>query len=814
MKHQLLFLALVASVFYSIAQPPPLDAKGGTIAGTLVDESNGQPVEYGTISVLSLPDSVLITGGISDMEGKFEIEAPFGKYALRIQFIAYETKEVADVSLTPKESRVDLGVIRLKSALTELEEVVVQAERTQMQLNLDKKVYNVGKDLSNLGGSASDMLSNLPSVNVDVDGNVQLRGSSNVRVLIDGKPSGLVGLSSSDALRQIPSNLIESVEIITNPSARYDAEGQAGIINIILKKEKQKGLNGSFTANTGYPHNHGASVNLNFRKKWVNFFVNYGVNYDSGPGRGNSYQFFSFQDTSYYTDQKQRSTRGGLSNNFRGGADFFVGKNTTLTTSFLYRYSDQENNSNLTFRDLSTDRELIDFTQRFDKEVEGDQNLEYALNLTRNFEQKDRKLTADFQVQDNFEVEKSDIDQFGAPQSENPVRELFQKTRNEEGERRMMLQSDYIHPFGEKSKAEVGFRSTFREIKNDILIQEQDDTGNLQVLENFSTDFQYNENVHAAYGIVSSELERISWQLGLRTEISDIQTNIKDSSLIKNYNYTNLFPSAFFTWKVDETSQLQLSYSRRINRPRFRDLNPLSSFTNNRNFRVGNPALQPEYTDSYEFGYLQNFNKSSIYYGIYHRHTEDLILRVSKPADENGNTYMVPENIGISNSFGVEVNANKDFSKWYRMTGNFNFYRQSISGSAFGEKLGSETVTFSTRLNNNFKIKKLMDAQLNINYRAPQKQPQGKQLSMTGIDIGMSRDIWNNNGTLSLSGRNVFNTMRFRSITSTPNYTSESMWQWRRGPLLIASLTYRLNQSKERQQRRSGGGEEFGEGEF
>lgn len=808
----LVFIALTFPCIHVLSQPN--SGFKGAITGRLVDSDSGVPVEYGTISVFSLRDSSLVTGGISDNQGAFAIEVGAGRYYIRIQFISFTDLEISNLTVNPQSPKVNLGEIKMKSAITELDEVTVQAERTQMQLNLDKKVYNVGKDLSNLGGSASDMLSNLPSVSVDVDGNVQLRGSSNVRVLIDGKPSGLVGLSSSDALRQIPSNLIESVEIITNPSARYDAEGQAGIINIILKKEKQKGLNGSFTANTGYPHNHGASVNLNFRKKWVNFFVNYGVNYNTGPGRGSAYQFFNFPDTAYYTNQKQRSSRGGLSNNLRGGADFFVGKKMTLTTSFLYRLSNEENNSNLVFRDISLDGELIDFTQRFDLETESDQNLEYALNFTKTYDQKGRKWTADFQVQDNSEVEESDIDQFDAPQSEDPLRELFQKTRNEEGERRMMLQSDYIHPFSEKAKMEIGFRSTIRDIKNNILIQEEDDLGNLFVLDTFSTNFTYSENVHAAYGMFSSELDRLSWQLGLRTEISDIRTERKESGEVRNYDYTNLFPSAFFTWKLNETSQLQLSYSRRINRPRFRELNPLSSFTNNRNFRVGNPALQPEFTDSYEFGFLQNFNNSSIYYGIYHRHTEDLMLRVSYPADANGNTVSRPENIGISNSLGVEINANKDFNTWYRATGNFNFYRQAISGTAFGEKLGSETVTFSTRLNNNFKIKKVMDAQLNVTYRAPQKQPQGKQLSMTGVDIGLSRDIWNNNGTLSLSGRNVLNTMRYRSITSTPNYDAESMWQWRRGPLFIASLTYRLNQGKERQPRRSGGGEDYGDGEF
>ena len=376
---------------------------------------------------LKMADSTLVTGGISDSQGNFEIPVAFGRYFLRIQFMAYETKEVANIMVNPRTPNAEVGEIRLKSALTELDEVVVQAERTQMQLNLDKKVYNVGKDLSNLGGSAADMLSNLPSVTTDVDGNVQLRGSSNVRILIDGKPSGLVGLSSADALKQLQSNLIESVEIITNPSARYDAEGQAGIINIILKKEKQKGLNGSFMVNTGWPDNHGASINLNFRKKWVNYFVNYGVNYNRAPGIGKSFQNFHFPDTAYVTDQRQENSRGGISNNFRGGADFYLNDKTSITTAFLYRYSLEENRSDLTFLDMTPSGSLLAYTNRYDVEHEGDQNLEYSVNFTRNFDRKDHKWTADVQFQDNSEVEKSDINQYSEPRKTQPTRGYFSK---------------------------------------------------------------------------------------------------------------------------------------------------------------------------------------------------------------------------------------------------------------------------------------------------------------------------------------------------------------------------------------------------
>lgn len=798
-----------------ILLPLTLFAQKYTVEGKIVDSETGQPLEYATVSLLKTADGSLVTGGITDSSGEFSIPVEAGNYTVRIQFVTYQARDITDV--TVGDNRVtNIGSVRLAPSQKELEEVVVQGERTQMQLNLDKKVYNVGKDLSSLGGSASDLLDNLPSITVDVEGNVELRGSSNVKILIDGKPSGLVGLSSTDALRQLQGNLIESVEVITNPSARYDAEGQAGIINIILKKEQSKGINGSFQASTGYPHNHGASVNMNFRRKWVNLFVNYGIDYRSAPGQGGSMQRFNLPDTSYTTDLDRNHIRSGLSNNIRFGADFYLSEKSSITTSFLYRYSDQLNVSDLVFRDYSMHNNLINYTRREDEETEGDENLEYSVNYTKTFSNKDHKLTADFQYQNNNELEQSDIAQFEGSSKESSIPQVFQKVRNDEGEERIMLQADYVQPFSSKGKIEAGYRSTFRNIKNIYTVEEKmDPNASFTRLDTFSTDFAYNENVHAFYGIVSDELEKISWQIGLRSETTDINTLFQETGNSRNWNYTNLFPSAFFTYKLPSENQFQLSYSRRINRPRFRELNPFSSFTDNRNFRLGNPQLQPEFTDSYELGFLQNMNASSIYYGVYFRHTDQLIRRVSLAPNEQGQRVQIPYNIGVSNALGIEVNASQEFTDWYRVSGNFNFYRNEITGSA-GDTLdlGAKAITFTTRISNNFKLKNLFNAQLNFNYRAPRNESQGQRLAVYVVDLGLSKDIWNKNGTISLSVRDLFNSRKWRSITELPTFYEESEWQWRSGPTFVLTLNYRLNQKKERGGGRGNGGDFDDEGGF
>jgi len=766
-------------------------AQNSGVEGKILEKASGEAVPYASVSILDL-NGELVTGAISQPDGSFRIPVKPGTYNLNIQFIGYEALNQPNITVE-KGKFTNLKNLQLSESQQQLEEVVIEAERTQMELKLDKKVFNVGKDMSNLGGTASDVLDNLPSVTVDAEGNVELRGSSNVQVLIDGKPSGIIGLGGTDALRQLQGDIIESVEIITNPSARYDAEGMSGIINIILKKDRKKGINGSFQVNTGWPHNHGASFNLNLRRDWVNLFVNYGINYRNAPGGGEGLQEFTFPDTSYTTVIDRYRERGGISNNVRFGADFFLNQYTTITTSFLYRYSDELNDSELTFTDFSGG-DLLNYTLRNDLETEGDENLEYSINFTRTFDNEDKKLTADIQFQDNNEFERSDINQLEGPNSTELNPSLIQKVNNQEGERRWLLQADYIQPVWLNSKFETGYRSTLRNIKNNYLVEEERD-GDFVELDTFSTDFNYNENVHALYGIFSTEYDKFSWQVGLRAEYTNINGELKEQSRELKFEYLNFFPSAFLTYKISEENQLQLSYSRRINRPRFRQLNPFSNFTDNRNFRVGNPELQPEFTDSYEFGFLQGVNKSTIYYGVYYRYTTDLINRVALEPNEQGQRVSIPENIGTERALGIEVNAVQEFTDWYSISGNFNFFRNETRGM-IGDSvdLSAKTISFTTRITNRFSFKKLFDGQININYRAPQVRPQGKRLSITSVDLGVSRNVLNNKATVSLSGRDLFNTRKWRNITELDNLYEESTWQWRRGPQIVVTFTYRLNQ--------------------
>ena len=801
MKHKGLLVLLWCVMMYSTAF-----AQKGSLSGRVVDGETKNPVEYASVGVFNRSDSTLITGGITNAEGNFILEVPYGQYYAKVEFLSYDDNLIPNINISNGQP-LKVAQIELNMASSYLEEVTVQAERTQMVMALDKKIYNIGKDLSNLGGSATDILDNLPSVQVDVEGNVSLRGSENVRILIDGKPSGLVGLSSNDALRQLNGNLVERVEIVTNPSAKYDAEGEAGIINIVLKKEKNKGVNGSFMVNTGWPHNHGGSVNLNLRREKFNFFTNIGTSYRKNPGGGSNYQEFG-DPIEKITDVANDRERGGINYNVRLGSDIFLNDFNTLTLSFLYRFSDEDNTFDTDYLDFYPMENLDSLTERRSLEKEGDENVEYSINYTKTFEQKGRKLSTDFQYQNNNETEEADlVESSGIPNSMLIPNQL-QRSLNDELEERWMVQGEYIHPFNKAGEFETGFRYTDRTVANDYVVEEQDDAGNYVVDSNFTNDFEYSEKVAAAYAMVGNKRNSISWQLGLRYEMTDLTTVLKNTNERNNQHYNNFFPSAFMTYNLTEKQSIQASYSRRIRRPRGRFLNPFPNIIDNRNFRTGNPNLRPVYTDSYELGYLLNLANSSFYTGVYYRHSKGVYQRIRFVEDDI--TYQRPFNITARNDIGVEMNFSHEVAKWYSLNGNLNFFHSITEAGSitFNEQEVTfdqvEATSFSGRLNNNLKIAKIMNAQINVRYRAPRNTVQGKRFSITSVDLGFSRDVLKGNGTLALSIRDLFNTRKYRGETDLEGYFERSDFQWRSRTTQL-SFTYRLNQKKQRQGRNNGG---------
>ena len=829
-----IILTICCFSLLSEAQPGGRGPGGGRqmpeleIKGTVIDGQSGGPLEFATISLFSKSDSSLVTGGITDVGGNFSIkrspkpgQRPGPMYAI-IEFIGYEATVIDPVKIDREQIRqgnftTDLGEIRVNPGGVDLSEVEVTAERSETQFALDKRVFNVGKDLANRGGTAADILDNGPSVTVDVEGDVSLRGSAGVRILIDGKPSGLA--TDGNALRQIPAGMIESVEVITNPSARYEAEGMAGIINIVLKKEKRSGFNGSFDATIGLPEIYGVGANLNYRKGKFNWFLNYGLNYKRGPGGGDLFQWVERDDgNKLYTEQERDMERGGLSNSIRGGIDYYFNEKETLTGALLYKIADEDNFTTITYTDYLNDypTNLFSNTTRTDDEFEDESSLEYSLNYRKELSSRKHFLSARVSYEDRLETEGSDLDQrevFSAPR---PDALLTQRSNNSEGTRMWLFQADYEQPLkGKDHKYELGLRSSLRDIDNDYLVEELADT-DWKTLPDFTNVFEYDEDVHAAYGQYGNRFGQFSFLAGLRGEYSIVRTELKESDFEPNErDYFNLFPSLFLNYDLSESNSIQTSYSRRIQRPRFWDLNPFFTYSDPRNFYSGNPNLDPEYTDSYEVNFLKIWDKATISSGIFYRHTTGVIQRVqyvnidtvvnAQTMDTSfisANT-MRPENLDTRDDSGFEFTFSVSAIKWLRLDGGVNLYRSITDGTNVNSTFKADAYTMDGRLSTRFSFWD-SDLQFRGNFRAPRETTQGKRKAMGSLDVGWSRDFGaTKNWTATISVRDLFNSRLRRYENFSDNFYSEGRFQWR---ARSASLTvsYRVNQKKQR--RRPGGG--------
>jgi outer membrane receptor protein involved in Fe transport len=778
MRLAYLFLLLVFSGSVSGQQ--------GGIKGIITDEK-GEEVPFGNINVFRLPDSSRVAALPADVNGAFTVSLEKGAYFLSITVVSFQDRLVSGISVV--DQVVELGRIRLVPDVTTLEEVVVQGERSQMQLELDKRVFNVGSDLASIGGSATDVLNNVPSVTVDPEGVVSLRGSENVRILIDGRPSGLTGIGSPDALRLLQGNMIDRIEVITNPSSRYDAEGEVGIINIVLKKNVNQGLNGAFSLNLGYPLTYGGSLDLNYRTEKINFFGTYGYNLRTTKGRGHSYQRFDTADSLFsYRENNFRQRQNG-SHLVRGGFEYYLNDNEYLGAAVLYRKGTGTNTSRYEFNDYDADDVLFRTNVRSEVEEEPETNVEASISYKKEFEQKGRVLTADLKLIDSRELELADF-----VETSTTASDLLQKSSNVENERNFLVQVDYVHPFGNKGKWEAGIKSNSRRIVNNFTVEQQFESGGWNVLPQYDNHLVYDERIHAAYLMAGEHFGKFSVQGGLRGEYSDIATSLPETGVKNHRTYFDLFPSLHLSYQLPNEKSVQLSYSRRLSRPWFRDLLPFSGFSNNRSLRVGNPDLNPEYTNSLETSYLANWDKASILGSVYYRYRTGVIQRITL-VDSIGFNRVFPVNLATQNAYGIELNGSVSLNGWWRMNGNFNFFRAITEGSHEGESYGSDTYAWMGRFTSKMTLLKHWDFQAGINYRGSEITLQGKRLPSYHVDLGLARDIFKGRGTMIFSVQDLFETRRWRTIVDQPGFYSNSDFMWRRRQFLL-TVNYRLNRKK------------------
>jgi outer membrane receptor protein involved in Fe transport len=775
---------IVLSSQYSHSQTNSL------LKGKVIDGQNKAPLSFTSVKVFQ--NSKMITGNVTNENGEFEFKIPTGKYTLETEFVGYKKYISTEINLT--ESGLDLGEIGISQADKSLDALVVQGEKSSMELALDKRVFNVGKDLANAGGSAQDILINIPSVTVDPDGAIKLRGSSNVRILIDGKPSGMVSFKGGAGLRQLQASMIDRVEVITNPSARYEAEGQSGIINIILKKDSRQGFNGSFELIGGVPDNYGFAANVNYRHRKMNFFVNYGLAYRWNPYRGDMYQEVTAGDTLKILQQDNTGDVSGLDNNIRAGIDYYFSENSILTGSYMYSKAGGIRYTKNIYNDfLNSNNNPLGSITRIQDEIESEPLSEYVLNYKRMFKRKGQELVGQFRFLDHFENSDQTFTQTavlpnGGLDAKNT---LLQTSINDEYEKQYLFQLDYVQPFSKEGKMEFGARTSLRNMVNDFVVNDVIDGKDVPIdwLDNY---FIYDEDISAAYGIVSNKSKKVGYQLGLRSEWTSVTTTLQKTNEVNPRKYFNLFPSAHFTYALDADNSLQLSYSRRIRRPVYNDLSPFMTLSDSRNFSSGNPNLNPEYSDVFEIGHLKNFEKGSITSSIFYRNSQDLIFSIRSVNDQGFSTSL-PENLNSEKSYGIDFTSNYKIAKWWKMDLNFNLFHANIDGSNINEQYVAETNSWFARQTSRFTLKNGFDMQLRFNYEAAQKTAQGSRKAIYFFDYSLKKDILKKKGSVNFTVLDIFNTRWMRTISEGPGFYTASNRQFRPRQINL-TLSYRLKQ--------------------
>lgn len=774
----------------------------GTLSGRLVTRqgSTNKPVPFASVGVFRSRDSSSVTGGLTDEKGLFTLKnLPTGNYYLLIQSLGYATKQLPRVQITTGKATVPLGDIVLTETSRQLDEVVVQGQRQAYEYSLDRKTVNVDQLPIAQGGTAIDILQNVPSVTVDVDGALSLRGSGNVIVLVDGKPSGLTGLDRQAVLDQIPASNIERIEIITNPSSRFDADGAAGIINIVLKKEQQQGLNGTAQINVGTRDKYNASINLNARFKKLNLFGSYNFQQERRFQYRISDRRNQFADSVSYLSQRNDAVRRRVNNNLRLGFDYALTPRDNITLSALYRPSYSYDSETEVFNTQDADRQSLGQTFRTNRETEPERGIDYRFGYRRSFGKKGRELTVDATLSTNRGTEYQAFNNTTTlPDTLLTPNFLIgqQRAENRQDNRIGVFQADYVEPLKGKKKLETGLKYTSRLLGADYVFENLIE-GEYVLNTNISNNFVYNERTSAAYVNFGNELKKFSYQVGLRTEYTTIDTDQRTTGQRNRQEYVYVFPSAFFNYNLSQAQKMQVNYTRRIDRPSVRTLNPFIDLQDPLNIRFGNPFLNPELINSFELSHLWTGKSTQLTSSLFFRQTTNDITRY-RTLRVDGITEETFLNLNRSENYGLELVLDQDITRWWKVNGTATFFQRTIRGNADTPDLLTRTNrSWTGRITSNFRPSRQTAIQLAVNYRSPFIIAQGTINSFFNVDLGVKQDVLKGRGTLSLRISDIFNTLQFQSDSFGANFVATQLSK-RESRIGFIGFSYRLSRQDTR----------------
>lgn len=775
------------------------------ITGVLKDAKTQETIPFATAVLIDKATAKNVKIAQTDVNGAFTMaDLPTGTFTFKISFVGYQTMVRDNVAITAATGTLNFGDIKMNTAKGNiLSEVTVTGQKQGMQMGIDKKIFAVDQSVISEGGSASDLLQNVPSVSTDMDGNVSLRGSSGVRVLIDGKPSLIAGGNVAQILQSIPASSIESVEVITNPSSKYDAEGQSGIINIVLKKNTKLGFNGSAAVTAGNRDNYNANTNLSFQNSKVNIYGNYSYRYGNRIGGG-------FQDITYKSDtsrtaflsQNTKSTSQDKGHNVKAGIDYYLAPKSVVSFSGGFNSRENDRNEYIDIRQLARNLSPVSYSNRNNVNQGSGSSYDLNLDYSQKFKKPKEELTFNFGYSsgynDNDQAYNTTItNRNGTDVNINPS---LQRIYNTGDNSNYNIQADYTLPVGKTGKIEAGYRSQIRLADNNQYADSVLTNTEIVIRNNkLINDFNSKDQVHALYLNYQNQIKDFGYQLGLRAEDARLDTHLEGYNgnvLVGsdgNIRYRRLYPSVFLTQKLKGEQQVQLSYTRRVNRPRPWDTNPFLDVSEPFNYRQGNPNLLPEDVHSFELGYSKYFKKVTLTSSLYFRQTNDVIQRV-RSTPVNGIITSTPQNLTNQINTGLELIGRFDLVKALNFTTNVNLYQAKFAGDARFDIPTSSGFSWNANITANLTVAKDVSLQLRGDYRAPEVMAQGKRNAMYGIDGGAKYDFPNKKASLSFNVRDVFNTRRW-SMTTEDRATIVDFERQMQGTMGNLTFSYRFGKT-------------------
>lgn len=793
---RIITLLILFTVSFSFAQE-----KQASIVGEVKNEI-GEELIFVKCILYTL-DSVFVKGTETDLFGNFKLQnIKVGAYYLKFEFIGFEQKNIQIENLKPNTNFRVKPVVLKKEDIQTTEDVEITATKMLIETTIDKKIYDPSQDLSAQGGTVEDILRNVPSVEVDENGNISLRGNTNVTILVDGLPSTL----TSGNLDALPANSIERVELVTNPSAKYDPDGTAGIINIVLKKQKLRGLNGSVNLNAGTGTILNGNFNFNARNEKVNFFLSYGVRHYQGFRNSYSYWDTDLGDTLLELNQLREGTDLNQNQNLRIGADFTLRKRQTFGFSV---------NGNLGLRERTGDQinnrfyntSLNDYWNRLSKDPINRKSLDFTLNYQKKFKNKE----GDFKLSANQSFGNTDTEGFYEEryfnQNNNEYRDVFLQEINNNSENNVLTAAaDLTKYYKNKKKVELGLKYIGRYLYKTAYSETYDTiTQSYEPDVNLNNQFVYDEDIFAAYAIFGQQLKKFGYQAGLRLEQALTEPQLITTNENFENNYFSFFPSANLLYKLKEEHTLTLSYSRRINRPSARTLNPFPSFSDPLNLRVGNPDLNPEYINAYELVSQRDWKKLNLTSSLYVRHTTSQIQRIKEFYD-NGTSAVTYKNLDQSYNYGLEVISVYSPFKWWKNLVSFNGYGINIQDDGSTPNLvNNQGFSWNVKLNSTFTFwQNTTTFQVSTAYVARRITAQGWVKPRRGLDLSVQRRFFNKKLTVGARVSDVFDNQGFEYQVEQGNLVqrSEFKWQTRR---FYLNLSYKFGKLEMGKERRGGG---------